>query len=70
MKKNNTTQYWLNFDESISPAYKNRIEAIVDEVLSTKVLNYKAPVVDFRGLNTEKRDQLIRLIWGNNVIIL
>uniref|UniRef100_A0AC35EWV9 Uncharacterized protein n=1 Tax=Panagrolaimus sp. PS1159 TaxID=55785 RepID=A0AC35EWV9_9BILA len=66
MKENNTTKYWFYFDDSISPAYKKRIESIVDEILSTKVLNYKAPVVNFRGLDRDKYEKLVRLTWGGN----
>uniref|UniRef100_A0A914P5G2 Uncharacterized protein n=1 Tax=Panagrolaimus davidi TaxID=227884 RepID=A0A914P5G2_9BILA len=55
---NKTTKYWLIFDDSIPQVYKNRIEAIVDEMLATKVFGSQPPYFDFRGLNHSKRLEL------------
>uniref|UniRef100_A0A914QPN1 F-box domain-containing protein n=1 Tax=Panagrolaimus davidi TaxID=227884 RepID=A0A914QPN1_9BILA len=49
MKKNKTTKFNLKFDKSISAPYKNRLEEIIDEILSKNILNYKPPYIDFYG---------------------
>uniref|UniRef100_A0A914PZE3 Uncharacterized protein n=1 Tax=Panagrolaimus davidi TaxID=227884 RepID=A0A914PZE3_9BILA len=59
MKKNKTTKFFLIFDYSISARYKNRLEEIVDELLSTKVFNYKPPIIYYDGLDGEKKFRLI-----------
>uniref|UniRef100_A0A914Q1V7 Uncharacterized protein n=1 Tax=Panagrolaimus davidi TaxID=227884 RepID=A0A914Q1V7_9BILA len=58
MKENKTTKFYLLFDKSISAPYKIRLETINDEIRSTKVLNYKTPVIDYDGLENEKKLQL------------
>uniref|UniRef100_A0AC35FWN9 Uncharacterized protein n=1 Tax=Panagrolaimus sp. PS1159 TaxID=55785 RepID=A0AC35FWN9_9BILA len=58
MKKSKTTKFLLQFDNLISEAYKNRLEEIIDEILSTKVINYKPPFIHFEGLDREKEFRL------------
>uniref|UniRef100_A0AC34GU27 BTB domain-containing protein n=1 Tax=Panagrolaimus sp. ES5 TaxID=591445 RepID=A0AC34GU27_9BILA len=59
MKKNKLTTFSLHFCGAISEAYKNRIEEIIDEILSTKNHDYKPPFLDFPGLRFQKYlDQL------------
>uniref|UniRef100_A0A914PH47 Uncharacterized protein n=1 Tax=Panagrolaimus davidi TaxID=227884 RepID=A0A914PH47_9BILA len=54
MKENRKTKFDLKFVRSLSDAYKARLEEIVDEILTTEVLNYKPPLFRFHGLNFEK----------------
>uniref|UniRef100_A0A914QH22 Uncharacterized protein n=1 Tax=Panagrolaimus davidi TaxID=227884 RepID=A0A914QH22_9BILA len=61
MKKNNTTKFWIEFVKSVSALYKNRLEKIIDEILSTKVFNYKPPFFDIHGLDEEKKNRLFDL---------
>uniref|UniRef100_A0A914PM09 Uncharacterized protein n=1 Tax=Panagrolaimus davidi TaxID=227884 RepID=A0A914PM09_9BILA len=51
---NKTTHYCLKFNDSVSQDYKNRIEAIVDEILKTKVLVYEPPALSIYKLRTRK----------------
>uniref|UniRef100_A0A914QIC0 Uncharacterized protein n=1 Tax=Panagrolaimus davidi TaxID=227884 RepID=A0A914QIC0_9BILA len=63
MKKNKTTKFNLLFDDSISQVYKNRLEEIIDEILSTKFFNYAPPFIDFDGLEYEKSFRLFDLFY-------
>uniref|UniRef100_A0A914QDS1 Uncharacterized protein n=1 Tax=Panagrolaimus davidi TaxID=227884 RepID=A0A914QDS1_9BILA len=54
IKENKHTTFELAFDDSISLPYKIRIEAIIDEILQTKPLNYKAPLLNFTEINQQK----------------
>lgn len=39
---------------SISGAYKNRLEAVVDEIIETNANGYKPPLNNFDGFNIDK----------------
>uniref|UniRef100_A0AC35EY85 Uncharacterized protein n=1 Tax=Panagrolaimus sp. PS1159 TaxID=55785 RepID=A0AC35EY85_9BILA len=54
MKENKTTKFRLQFDNSISAPYKNRLEEIIDEILGTKNFSYKPPYIHFHGLESGK----------------
>uniref|UniRef100_A0A914RE77 Uncharacterized protein n=1 Tax=Panagrolaimus davidi TaxID=227884 RepID=A0A914RE77_9BILA len=54
VKENKTTKFYLIFDNSISARYKNRLGEIIDEILSTNVLNYESPFIYFDGLEYDK----------------
>uniref|UniRef100_A0A914Q9R1 DUF38 domain-containing protein n=1 Tax=Panagrolaimus davidi TaxID=227884 RepID=A0A914Q9R1_9BILA len=58
MKKNKATKIWLRFDNQISEAYKNRIETIIDEIITTKEFIYKPPMIYFSALDHEKFETL------------
>uniref|UniRef100_A0A914Q3D2 DUF38 domain-containing protein n=1 Tax=Panagrolaimus davidi TaxID=227884 RepID=A0A914Q3D2_9BILA len=58
MKKNKTTKFWLRFEDQISETYKNRIEAIIDEIIVTKEFDYQPPCFYFPGLDQEKYKSL------------
>uniref|UniRef100_A0AC34FW11 Uncharacterized protein n=1 Tax=Panagrolaimus sp. ES5 TaxID=591445 RepID=A0AC34FW11_9BILA len=61
MKKNQLTKFHLKFDDSISNAYKSRLEGIIDEIIATKTHDYKPPILHYRGLDGKKRDALLFL---------
>uniref|UniRef100_A0A914QH66 Uncharacterized protein n=1 Tax=Panagrolaimus davidi TaxID=227884 RepID=A0A914QH66_9BILA len=61
MKKNLRTKFCIGFDPQISDAFKNRVEAIVDEILETGQFNYKPPLIDFTGLDMFKRAKLYEI---------
>uniref|UniRef100_A0A914QTZ3 Uncharacterized protein n=1 Tax=Panagrolaimus davidi TaxID=227884 RepID=A0A914QTZ3_9BILA len=65
MKENQHTMFFLDFEESISDAFKNRLEEIIDEILETKVFSYKPPFIDFDGLDQEKHEKLYRIYIKN-----
>uniref|UniRef100_A0A914P670 Uncharacterized protein n=1 Tax=Panagrolaimus davidi TaxID=227884 RepID=A0A914P670_9BILA len=67
MKENKTTKFYLGFDKSVSALYKNRLEKIIDEILSTNIFNYKPPFIDFDGLEKGKKFRLYNLEYGNIV---
>uniref|UniRef100_A0A914QGU1 DUF38 domain-containing protein n=1 Tax=Panagrolaimus davidi TaxID=227884 RepID=A0A914QGU1_9BILA len=67
MKENKTTKFYLEFDKSISDHFKNRLEEIIDEILSTKVFNYKPSFVYFHGLENGKKFHLFTLKYGKIV---
>uniref|UniRef100_A0A914Q854 Uncharacterized protein n=1 Tax=Panagrolaimus davidi TaxID=227884 RepID=A0A914Q854_9BILA len=58
MKKNQHTNFYINFDKHISDAFKNRLETIVEDILETKQFNYKPPVINFTGLDIKKYRKL------------
>uniref|UniRef100_A0A914PHP0 Uncharacterized protein n=1 Tax=Panagrolaimus davidi TaxID=227884 RepID=A0A914PHP0_9BILA len=55
MKKNKTTSFDLDFDESISDEYMKRLNEITDEIIATKEFDYKPAFFDFRGLDDERQ---------------
>uniref|UniRef100_A0AC34FB55 Uncharacterized protein n=1 Tax=Panagrolaimus sp. ES5 TaxID=591445 RepID=A0AC34FB55_9BILA len=59
IKKNQSTKFFLHFSDSISQAYKNRLEAINDEILETETHEYKIPHIDFEGLDYVTRNRLL-----------
>uniref|UniRef100_A0AC34FDF5 Uncharacterized protein n=1 Tax=Panagrolaimus sp. ES5 TaxID=591445 RepID=A0AC34FDF5_9BILA len=61
MKINKITKFYLTFDDSLSDAYKNRLEGIIDKIIETKKHDYKPPYISFDGLNEEKRRKLSML---------
>uniref|UniRef100_A0A914P464 Uncharacterized protein n=1 Tax=Panagrolaimus davidi TaxID=227884 RepID=A0A914P464_9BILA len=65
MKKNKFTKFALYFDESISNAYKNRLEAINNEILATKMFNYTPPLINFDGLDVDEYFKLFRICCSN-----
>uniref|UniRef100_A0A914QTX1 Uncharacterized protein n=1 Tax=Panagrolaimus davidi TaxID=227884 RepID=A0A914QTX1_9BILA len=63
MKINKTTEFRLYFPNQISEAYKNRLEEIVDEIITTKKFDYKPPLFGFHGLDNEKYETLEKLYF-------
>uniref|UniRef100_A0A914QK35 Uncharacterized protein n=1 Tax=Panagrolaimus davidi TaxID=227884 RepID=A0A914QK35_9BILA len=61
MKKNQHTKLFLTFDEQISDAFKNRLKTIVDEILGTKEFDYKPPVINFTGIDSQKFNKLYQI---------
>uniref|UniRef100_A0A914Q512 Uncharacterized protein n=1 Tax=Panagrolaimus davidi TaxID=227884 RepID=A0A914Q512_9BILA len=49
MKKNKQTKVYLNFDDSISEAYKIRLEDIIQEIIATEKHDYAPPFIMFLG---------------------
>uniref|UniRef100_A0A914PJX3 Uncharacterized protein n=1 Tax=Panagrolaimus davidi TaxID=227884 RepID=A0A914PJX3_9BILA len=64
MKKNKTTKFWFYFENQISEAYKNRIETIIDEIITTKKFDYKPPVLAFNGDDHEKFEILRNIYFS------
>uniref|UniRef100_A0AC35FQY5 Uncharacterized protein n=1 Tax=Panagrolaimus sp. PS1159 TaxID=55785 RepID=A0AC35FQY5_9BILA len=61
IKKCKYTKFFLKFSDTISDAYKNRVESIVDEIVSTKTYSYNPPYINFHGISQEKyRDMYSR----------
>uniref|UniRef100_A0AC35GVW2 Uncharacterized protein n=1 Tax=Panagrolaimus sp. PS1159 TaxID=55785 RepID=A0AC35GVW2_9BILA len=60
-KKNQHTKFYIKFDPQISDAFKNRLKAIVDEILETKEFDYKQPCLDFNGIDSQKFGKLYRI---------
>uniref|UniRef100_A0A914QSZ3 Uncharacterized protein n=1 Tax=Panagrolaimus davidi TaxID=227884 RepID=A0A914QSZ3_9BILA len=58
MKKNKTTNFDLDFDESISDGYMKRLDEITDEIIATKEFDYKPSLLYFRGLDYQRRLKL------------
>uniref|UniRef100_A0AC34FMS1 Uncharacterized protein n=1 Tax=Panagrolaimus sp. ES5 TaxID=591445 RepID=A0AC34FMS1_9BILA len=54
IKQNKNTRIQLYFADTISEAYKNRLEIIIDEIIKTENHDYKPPYISFRGLDEEK----------------
>uniref|UniRef100_A0A914PR16 Uncharacterized protein n=1 Tax=Panagrolaimus davidi TaxID=227884 RepID=A0A914PR16_9BILA len=54
MESNKHTKINLEFANNISVALKNRLEQIVDEILSTQNHGYKPPFLHFLGLAQQK----------------
>uniref|UniRef100_A0AC34FWQ4 Uncharacterized protein n=1 Tax=Panagrolaimus sp. ES5 TaxID=591445 RepID=A0AC34FWQ4_9BILA len=53
-KTNKMTVFYLEFADSISHAYKNRLEAIIDEIIETKTHDYKPIIMKYSELDEEK----------------
>uniref|UniRef100_A0AC34FUI9 Uncharacterized protein n=1 Tax=Panagrolaimus sp. ES5 TaxID=591445 RepID=A0AC34FUI9_9BILA len=54
VKQNKLVQFNLEFHDSISDAYKNRLEEIIDEILSAKKHDYMPPLIHYSGLDEVK----------------
>uniref|UniRef100_A0A914QUP1 Uncharacterized protein n=1 Tax=Panagrolaimus davidi TaxID=227884 RepID=A0A914QUP1_9BILA len=65
MKKNTHTKFFLDFDEQISDAFKNRLKTIVDEILESKQFNYKPPFISFIGLDMQKYRKLRQIYYSH-----
>uniref|UniRef100_A0AC34F7R1 Uncharacterized protein n=1 Tax=Panagrolaimus sp. ES5 TaxID=591445 RepID=A0AC34F7R1_9BILA len=61
MKKNKLASFVLSFDDSISEAYKNRLEEIIDEMLSTKNHDYNPCFISFSEMIYQKYHELRRI---------
>uniref|UniRef100_A0A914QFS0 Uncharacterized protein n=1 Tax=Panagrolaimus davidi TaxID=227884 RepID=A0A914QFS0_9BILA len=61
IKKNKHTKFILHFDDSVSEAYKNRLETIIDEILEAVNHDYQIPYIGFPEIDEEKNLQLIRI---------
>uniref|UniRef100_A0AC34FJM8 Uncharacterized protein n=1 Tax=Panagrolaimus sp. ES5 TaxID=591445 RepID=A0AC34FJM8_9BILA len=64
VKKNKLTFFVLNFDDSISGAYENRLKEIIDEILAAKELDYKTPYIYFPGIDYQKYLKLRRICFN------
>uniref|UniRef100_A0AC34GRT7 Uncharacterized protein n=1 Tax=Panagrolaimus sp. ES5 TaxID=591445 RepID=A0AC34GRT7_9BILA len=62
MKKNKYTRVSLSFSDTLSEAYKDRLEAIIDEIIESKNHGYKVPLITFHGLHDQK-DKKIRNLF-------
>uniref|UniRef100_A0A914QNS5 Uncharacterized protein n=1 Tax=Panagrolaimus davidi TaxID=227884 RepID=A0A914QNS5_9BILA len=63
LKKNKHTKFTISFGNSISETYKNRLEAIVDEIIETEEHDYKIPEIEYNGINGEKLTKLCSLSY-------
>uniref|UniRef100_A0AC34F4Y4 Uncharacterized protein n=1 Tax=Panagrolaimus sp. ES5 TaxID=591445 RepID=A0AC34F4Y4_9BILA len=61
MKTNKQTTFRLDFENVISHAYKNRLQAIVDEILATKNHSYKCPVITYYPFDGKKYKKMVDL---------
>uniref|UniRef100_A0AC35FTS5 Uncharacterized protein n=1 Tax=Panagrolaimus sp. PS1159 TaxID=55785 RepID=A0AC35FTS5_9BILA len=65
IKKNKYTQFDIFVYDTISDAYKTRLEAIIDEILQTENHDYKVPLFDFTGIDLQKWRKLLSLYEKN-----
>uniref|UniRef100_A0A914PRN0 Uncharacterized protein n=1 Tax=Panagrolaimus davidi TaxID=227884 RepID=A0A914PRN0_9BILA len=65
IKKSKHTKCSFSFSNSLSEAYKNSVERIVDEILETENHDYSRPLINFHGLNREKYEKLFPLPHHN-----
>uniref|UniRef100_A0A914P6X8 Uncharacterized protein n=1 Tax=Panagrolaimus davidi TaxID=227884 RepID=A0A914P6X8_9BILA len=65
-EKNKHTEFRLYFADSISEAYKIRVEAIIDEIIATENHDYKIPFIHFASLPYEKWGKIDSLIRQQN----
>uniref|UniRef100_A0A914P064 DUF38 domain-containing protein n=1 Tax=Panagrolaimus davidi TaxID=227884 RepID=A0A914P064_9BILA len=65
IKKNKITKFRLYFHHSFSAAYKNCLEAIIDEILQTENHDYKVPCICFYGLE-EKKWKKLQSLYDKN----
>uniref|UniRef100_A0A914QPQ8 Uncharacterized protein n=1 Tax=Panagrolaimus davidi TaxID=227884 RepID=A0A914QPQ8_9BILA len=63
MKKNKTTRFILNFDESISDEYVKRLNEITDEIIATKDFDYQPAFFRFRGLDIVRHFKLCDIFY-------
>uniref|UniRef100_A0AC35EX39 Uncharacterized protein n=1 Tax=Panagrolaimus sp. PS1159 TaxID=55785 RepID=A0AC35EX39_9BILA len=61
VKKNRNTEIWLWFQDDISEAYLNRLQEIVDEIISTENREYRAPWIYFDAITEDSNDNLYAL---------
>uniref|UniRef100_A0A914PQE2 Uncharacterized protein n=1 Tax=Panagrolaimus davidi TaxID=227884 RepID=A0A914PQE2_9BILA len=64
IKKNKTTKFNLAFDKSISDEYVKRLVEITDEIIATKKVDYKPPMLRFRGLDFERHKKLYDIFYS------
>uniref|UniRef100_A0A914P5N4 Uncharacterized protein n=1 Tax=Panagrolaimus davidi TaxID=227884 RepID=A0A914P5N4_9BILA len=65
IKKNKIAKFDLRFADTVSDAYKIRLESIIDEILQTENHDYKVPLIIFQGLDREKLTKLLSLFDKN-----
>uniref|UniRef100_A0AC34F8U1 Uncharacterized protein n=1 Tax=Panagrolaimus sp. ES5 TaxID=591445 RepID=A0AC34F8U1_9BILA len=65
MKKNKLTTLKMYFSGAISEAYKNRIEEIIDEIISTKNHEYKVPLIRYSGIDHQKYHKLHQICFSH-----
>uniref|UniRef100_A0AC34F3G6 DUF38 domain-containing protein n=1 Tax=Panagrolaimus sp. ES5 TaxID=591445 RepID=A0AC34F3G6_9BILA len=61
MKKCKNTMFQLRFSNSISQAYKNRLETIIDEIIDAETHGYIAPMIYFDDMDQERFDDLSKI---------
>uniref|UniRef100_A0A914QST9 Uncharacterized protein n=1 Tax=Panagrolaimus davidi TaxID=227884 RepID=A0A914QST9_9BILA len=61
--KNQHTKFFLYFDDSISDAYKNRLELFIDEILETKEIDYIPPFICCPERDREKSQKLSQKLF-------
>uniref|UniRef100_A0A914Q860 Uncharacterized protein n=1 Tax=Panagrolaimus davidi TaxID=227884 RepID=A0A914Q860_9BILA len=66
LRKNKHSTFYLRFRSGISETYKNRLEAIVDEILSIENHDYKIPNIYFIDLPNEKWKKLHTIFFSQN----
>uniref|UniRef100_A0AC34FDL6 Uncharacterized protein n=1 Tax=Panagrolaimus sp. ES5 TaxID=591445 RepID=A0AC34FDL6_9BILA len=61
MKKNKHTSIRLHFCDTISEAYKTRLQTIVNEIVESETHEYKPPFIGFPGHDEKMCDKLRKL---------
>uniref|UniRef100_A0A914QU60 Maturase K n=1 Tax=Panagrolaimus davidi TaxID=227884 RepID=A0A914QU60_9BILA len=64
LKKNKQTIFCLFFGDSVSDAYKSRLESIIDKIIATEEHDYKPPLIQFSGIPFEKCYSIYSLYSG------
>uniref|UniRef100_A0A914PIW9 Uncharacterized protein n=1 Tax=Panagrolaimus davidi TaxID=227884 RepID=A0A914PIW9_9BILA len=62
-KKNKHTKFSITFGNSISETYKNRLEAVVDEIIESEKHDYTVLNIMFNGIDGEKLTKLCSLSY-------
>uniref|UniRef100_A0A914PLH5 Uncharacterized protein n=1 Tax=Panagrolaimus davidi TaxID=227884 RepID=A0A914PLH5_9BILA len=60
MKQNKRTKFSLSFDNSISAAYINQLEAIFNEIYESQLYDYKRYLIRYPGVDNRKYKQLFK----------
>uniref|UniRef100_A0AC35GA60 Uncharacterized protein n=1 Tax=Panagrolaimus sp. PS1159 TaxID=55785 RepID=A0AC35GA60_9BILA len=61
IKRNEKTKICLSFDNLVSEDYKNRLQAIINEIVETENHHYNVPMIKFRGQNKSRYNRLHEL---------
>uniref|UniRef100_A0A914QLH2 Uncharacterized protein n=1 Tax=Panagrolaimus davidi TaxID=227884 RepID=A0A914QLH2_9BILA len=61
-RKNKVTDFDFRFLPTISQAHKERLEAIIVEIISTESHDFQIPMIGFDGQNRENYEKLFNLL--------
>uniref|UniRef100_A0A914QSR2 Uncharacterized protein n=1 Tax=Panagrolaimus davidi TaxID=227884 RepID=A0A914QSR2_9BILA len=65
IKENKKTKIHLDFSCQIYGEYEIRLQTVVDEILETKIRDYKVPRIDFPGITRSSREKMHALHFQN-----